>query len=189
MFTPPAERHIESPDDYISRQGGFWLLGNESAATVLPYMGGCLSTGLSGCRTSTLFTASRQTLVIGVSRRQVPPSWLGSCWGQNDHLRAFCQLINLASLPAGVSVRSSDRLVALTGLHPKRMAARRSTLPPRAIYAGRGGATLIVGLQGAPLRIVITHPDGMVAVPEILQSLSTVHSFEQGRPASDRSSR
>ena len=52
-------------------------------------------------------------------------------------IRGLCQLINPAYLPARVSMRSSERLVALTELHPRRTGTWRPALPPRGIYAGR----------------------------------------------------
>src|SRR5215468_1912160 len=44
-------------------------------------------------------------------------------------------------MPARVSMRSSERLVALTKLHPRRMGTWRPALPPRGIYAGESDAT------------------------------------------------
>ena len=72
---------------------------------------------------------------------------------------------NPASSPARVSVRSSEQLVALTELHPRRMAAWRPALPPRGIYAGR--VAPLGGFQGAPFTCLSSpkHDAGVLVAP------------------------
>ena len=78
-------------------------------------------------------------------------------------IRGLCQLINPAYLPARVSMRSSERLVALTKLHPRRMGTWRPALPPRGIYAGESDATSMseFRVRGSP---VFLHDAGALSL-------------------------